>query len=155
MAAKKSNKTILLTVLGFAATGAALFFGGKFASKKIKEINQSNESKDFDSTNPKVKLAAQLAARAYSAMDGSGTDSDELNRIAVEIHRQGSGFYALVSDSYKKLTKGGNLYNDINEDSSPGEFARFLRCLNTGVFEADSWLDGIGQVSTVKKIDLF
>lgn len=145
----KNNSSTIIPVLGFATTLAALYFGGKFLNSKFQDNRQQSESNDLDSNDPKIKYAAQLAARCYSAMDGDGTDSDELNRVAVAIYKQGSGFFKLVSDSYKKLTKGSNLYNDIHKESSPPEFARFLRCLNTGVFEPDSWFDGLGYIALI------
>lgn len=148
--------SVVLPIAGGIAAIALTYFVGKKLVAEAKEYREENESDNVDANNPKLKLASQLASRANVAMGGSwdNTDSNELNKIATEIYRQGPGFFELVANSFKKLTGGKSLLKTIQEESSTGEYARFIRCLNTGKYEADSWLDGLRGIGSPQVLQI-
>lgn len=118
----------LFWILGTGVVAGAGYFLYKKGGSIIDNINQRNLDNQIDSKkDPKLSLAAEFAQRLFVAMDGAGTDEDEMYLVAQEMKNNGVSF-TLVSSAFRKLT-GDSLTEWLNDDLTSSEIAKFYSYL--------------------------
>lgn len=114
----------------YGAGALALIAGVTWASKALGNNRRQEEKKQdaledvFTSGTP-----AYYANRLFEAIDGIGTDNDEVFAVIREIPTQ--AFFGKVIGAYSDLTKGDSLDEDLINDLSASEQREFARILNS------------------------
>lgn len=122
---EKTGKGVLFTSVAF-----LLAAGTIWGIKKLRQANREQDRQDevFEDIFT-VGQPAYYANRLLTAIQGWGTDEEEIMRVFNEIPTK--AFYNRVFNSYSALTKGDNLNEDLKDDLSTDELAQAMEILNS------------------------
>lgn len=111
---------------------AALLAGAYFLNKKIQDKRAEEEGEkvgseaDASSASQIVQAGNQSGISWLSAIDG--TNAVQIMNATRDAIKAGKT-YKEISDSYKKLTKGGNMQNDMQAELTASQYKTFLNVI--------------------------
>lgn len=114
----------------FGALAVALGFGMVFIARS--QIAGFFQQRKFDDASEKalqIGTEENFADRLYSAIDGIGTDEDEIFDVFNAIPSKRS--YRKVYSAYKVLTDGNDLNEDLKGDLSGSDLRKVQQILNS------------------------
>ena len=123
-------------LIGYVLAAASLATGGFFLNKYFKDRAANSETEKVG-TEADATAASEITTAAnpsgftwLSRVDGSNATTI---MKAMETAIKGGKTYKQISDSYKKITKGGILENDMKKELSVSQYQSFLNVakLNT------------------------
>ena len=112
----------------FGAIAVALGFGMVFIARH--QITSFFEKRRFDDASEKaleVGTVENLADRLYSAIDGWGTNEEEVFAVFHAIPSKRA--YRRVYEAYKILTDGNDLNEDLKDDLRESELQKVQQIL--------------------------
>lgn len=122
---EKGGKGLLFGALSF-----VLVFGLAFATKKyFGSLIQENRFEDASEKALQVGTPENFADRLYSAIDGVGTDEDEIFAVFNELPSK--SFYRKMYNAYRIITDGNDLNEDLKGDLNSADVKRTQQILAT------------------------
>lgn len=122
---EKGGKGLLFGVLAIGLGVGIIWVGKKYLGSII---DDSRERRCLDD----ILIGGtpcNYADRLYSAIDGAGTDEDEIFEVLHLIPSK--RFYDEVAAAYRDLTRGDNLNEDLKDDLSDSEFRQVQQIINS------------------------
>lgn len=122
---EKTDKGALFLVGAVGLGLAMIWIGKKYLGSIIDDIQENNCLDDILITGTPCNYADRL----YSAIDGIGTDNDEVFDVLNSIRTRGE--YNRVSSAYSAITRGNNLNEDLRDDLSTSLFREVQQIINS------------------------
>ena len=114
----------------YGALSLAVGFGLVFAAKKyFGSIIQENRVEEANEKALQIGTPENFADRLYSAIDGIGTDEDEIFAVFREIPTK--SFYRKMYSAYRIITDGNDLNEDLKGDLDSADLRKTQQLLAT------------------------